>query len=422
MDRYEEALAKARAEYEKAREQGYTWLMNLLEGMFPDLKESEDERHWKWILEYLYDGLQKADEQFKDQFKSAIAYLEKQKAKERLDRMAPIYNDKESFEFALEKAWKYYNESASKTVDSFEDDYIECVFSKGFREGFLYREKQKESLHITEMCKENAGSFTDEDEDRTINGCLLAANAERRCKRASEELLEELGLADYTKFFYEQGVEKGKKEREKQKEQKNFQTKVQQRMEYLWDKLPDSHKVENGDCTPEEWKTLGAYMELEMNFDEDGFVKQKEQKPAEWSEKDEKMLDLIIEIFTVNHANGVFGTGNRVINGFNFVSTYTIIDWLKSIRPQPKQDWSEEEQQIIDNAACTIISFSNTVETKEEEEELCELASKLQDLKPKPHWKPSEEQMNALYDILHPADPVNRDAVKSLYNDLQKLL
>lgn len=80
-------------------------------------------------------------------------------------------------------------------------------------------EKQKESLHITEMCKENAGSFTDEDEDRTINGCLLAANAERRCKRVSEELLEELGLADYTQFFYEQGVEKGKKEREKQKEQ-----------------------------------------------------------------------------------------------------------------------------------------------------------------------------------------------------------
>lgn len=64
------------------------------------------------------------------------------------------------------------------------------------------------------------------------------------------------------------------------KEQKILQTKVKQRMEYLWDKLPDSHKVENGDCTPEEWKTLGAYMELEMNFDEDGFnTKQDRQKP-----------------------------------------------------------------------------------------------------------------------------------------------
>ena len=38
----------------------------------------EDEKHRKWILEYLYDGLQKSDEQFKGQFKCAIAWLEKQ--------------------------------------------------------------------------------------------------------------------------------------------------------------------------------------------------------------------------------------------------------------------------------------------------------------------------------------------------------
>jgi len=80
--------------------------------------------------------------------KAILSWLEMQKAKERLDRMAPIYNNKESFESALEKAWKYYNESASRTVDSFEDDYIECVFSKGFREGFLYRENQKEQKSV----------------------------------------------------------------------------------------------------------------------------------------------------------------------------------------------------------------------------------------------------------------------------------
>ena len=42
-------------------------------------EENEDEIHRKWILEYLYDGLRKADEQFKDHFKSAIDWLEKQK-------------------------------------------------------------------------------------------------------------------------------------------------------------------------------------------------------------------------------------------------------------------------------------------------------------------------------------------------------
>lgn len=53
-----------------------------LEYIFTELKESEDEQHRKWILEYLYDGLRKSNEQFKDQFKAAIAWLEKQGEKE----------------------------------------------------------------------------------------------------------------------------------------------------------------------------------------------------------------------------------------------------------------------------------------------------------------------------------------------------
>ena len=54
-------------------------LDTLKKSVFPELAESEDERHRKWILEYLYDGLRKTDDQFKEQFKSAIAWLEKQK-------------------------------------------------------------------------------------------------------------------------------------------------------------------------------------------------------------------------------------------------------------------------------------------------------------------------------------------------------
>lgn len=78
MDRYEEALAKARAEYEKAREQGYTWLMGLLEGMFPDLRESEDERIRKAIIELLKE-VGRDDTGISENAKCMIAYLEKQK-------------------------------------------------------------------------------------------------------------------------------------------------------------------------------------------------------------------------------------------------------------------------------------------------------------------------------------------------------
>lgn len=71
--RYDEAIDKIGDAVEAGTiEQG------LAEWLFPELKESEDEQSKKWILEYLYDGLRKSDEQFKDQFKSAIAWLEKQ--------------------------------------------------------------------------------------------------------------------------------------------------------------------------------------------------------------------------------------------------------------------------------------------------------------------------------------------------------
>lgn len=43
--------------------------------IFSETIESNDEQSKKWILEYLHDGLRKSDEQFKGQFKAAIAWL-----------------------------------------------------------------------------------------------------------------------------------------------------------------------------------------------------------------------------------------------------------------------------------------------------------------------------------------------------------
>ena len=65
-----------------------------------------------------------------------------------------------------------------------------------------------------------------------------------------------------------------------------------------------------------------------------------EQKPAEWSEEDEKMRNLAIE-----WAETMYGQFRFVdIGSTDFRK---IVAWLKSIRPQPKQEWSEEEKQIL---------------------------------------------------------------------------
>ena len=62
------------------------------------------------------------------------------------NRMQPVYDNQESFESALDKAWKSYNESGARTVDGCEDNYVECAHAKGFREGYLFGiEKQKDA-------------------------------------------------------------------------------------------------------------------------------------------------------------------------------------------------------------------------------------------------------------------------------------
>ena len=99
--------------------------IEVIHTLIPELKESEDERIRKWIKKeiedkYVVEGI--VNNKLADE---AFGWLEKQKH---------LYET---------------------TKDRF--------YSEGFEEGQLY-ERQKESLHISETCKENANSFTDEDE------------------------------------------------------------------------------------------------------------------------------------------------------------------------------------------------------------------------------------------------------------------
>ena len=64
--------------------------------------------------------------------------LNEELEKQKYDRMKPIYDARDSFESALTKAWKEYNDSGSRTVDGCEDNYVECAHAKGFREGYLF--------------------------------------------------------------------------------------------------------------------------------------------------------------------------------------------------------------------------------------------------------------------------------------------
>ena len=155
------------------------------------------------------------------------------------------------------------------------------------------------------------------------------------------------------------------------------------------------------------------------------------QPKQEWSEEDEKMLTRIIE------------RGQSQIQMFETGLLPEQINWLKSLKPQPKQERSKKDEMMLQdlceelhdlkcgNYRCYVKDIYN------------EWIAWLKSLRPvskeslQPHWKPSEEQMKALYSALNDAislysnkvsplyEEISQkhfDALESLYNDLKKLM
>lgn len=81
--KYKEALERAKVIYQGSyKPDTAATIAETLQNVFPELKESEESK--EWILKYLYYGLGKSDEQTKDQFETAINWLESLK-----DRVQP---------------------------------------------------------------------------------------------------------------------------------------------------------------------------------------------------------------------------------------------------------------------------------------------------------------------------------------------
>lgn len=108
-------------------------LNEALEFLIPELKKSEDKQSKKWILEYLYDGLRKSDEQFKGQFKAAIAWLEKQGEKEISEpnwchHKVDLSNCSEEYRKAHYDGWNNCNLQHSQYRAEL-DDVVKCLIN-----------------------------------------------------------------------------------------------------------------------------------------------------------------------------------------------------------------------------------------------------------------------------------------------------
>lgn len=131
--------------------------------------------------------------------------------------------------------------------------------------------------------------------------------------------------------------------------------------------------------------------------------KQKEQK-SEWSEEDEKKRNLLIDILKVNHPNGYFKVNPANTLNMEAIHVEELVDWLKSLRPQPKKElsiekaikWLDDTFYFLDNSSGRGRDCEITTHDFDSLEEMYDSFRKAVIVDSEPHWKPNEEQMTAL--------------------------
>lgn len=109
----------------------------------------------------------------------------------------------------------------------------------------------------------------------------------------------------------------------------------------------------------------------------------KKQKPAEWSEEDEKKRSLLISILKVNHPNGYFKVNPANTSNMEAMSTEELVDWLESLKkrvhPQPKQEWSEDDEYNLAFIQEALLGLDGDDSYREK---CCKMAEWLNSLKP----------------------------------------
>ena len=90
------------------------------------------------------------------------------------------------------------------------------------------------------------------------------------------------------------------------------------------------------------------------------------------------------------------------------------------------KDWNEEDEQIANNIRMLIEKYAFSQSAVDVNGDLCEKKfidadNWIKSLKERYTWKPSDEQMEALYEETQKSDRIRDDRIASLYNDLKKL-
>ena len=272
-------------------------------------------------------------------------------------------------------------------------------------------EKKKESLHITESCKENDNSFTDDEDERIRKEILHYFNIELL---ASEDKKDKEILEEWIAYL------------EEQKEQKPVKsifppglgeahfnpTSVVEQKPAEWDKTTINEMVLHYACTEQEG--IGKPVNCMVKAYRQGISDiLKKINPSEWSEEEKIIANALEQLYSYADS---WHNGN---NDTRAKEVRKVADELKSLRPI-KQEWSEEDERMVKfydddyNNRIGNMPMKDVVEMRLKFNDW--VTNRIKSLRPQPHWKPSEEQVEALGRNLG-----GNPFLVSLYNDLLKL-
>ena len=354
--------------------------LEILEALAPELKESDDERIIKTLQEYVVNRNWILNGQSQGE---VLTWLEKQK------------EHQNNSDAPNESSWAGMISSSDKdkNLDEIAQDYVD-----GVKE---YNPEPTWDLIQTAVCYGyHLGANHQVLDDEHLLSAIQVQFASH-AKVENGKRYAKLTWDEFKKIIFELYS------CEKQKEQKPAEWNEDdlQHRQWILECLADGERK-----VPEFAEQYQAAFNWLKSLPERFNLQPKE----EWSEEDEKIIDTIVSALSqyIDY-KAVSGTGS----GYATPRYSKEIDWLKSLRPQQKVEWSEEDSKRYVSIRTTL--ETSAVLSKEDYDAnvvwLRDLVNAIKYSDPKPSWKPSEKQM----DVLLGAKGVLRNLQ---YNDWAKIL
>jgi len=420
---------------------------NVADEIFPELKESEDERIRIELLNYLYDVHDDDEERA-----SWITWLEKQGEQ----KLTPIfrigdtiiakdgtYIEKEPFHIDMiedDCYWDGENTILVCNQDKFEifkqkpTDKIEPKFKVGdwiidnnVKTPFLITGISNEKYDVISIYgNDMAFSFREVEhfyhlwtiQDAKDGDVLFTSSTASHETFIFKNIDERGNVECYFAYDSEDGFREGK--HHFIGSATNCKPATKEQYDALMKAMSDAGYT--FDFEKKKLKEIVDKRQIKKNLQDNSFRRMFEQKTAAWSEEDEIFTKSIINDvwMEVLHGNVAEGIGNDKIN------------WLKSLKDRvlPQQEWSDEDERNASYICAALECYYRLREERNNtngQEDLNKarnwLYNKLKSLRPQSQWKPSDIQLECLSDAIKHYNSLGYPASKlqELLDDLMKL-